>query len=190
MKKITNQIKSLGGDKWGDHEIVDKLLTVYMTRDVTLPSLIRAERGFKYFTAENVVGRIKAHHDQLKRVKINKDLAELQEQVTKNNGLALQAKSKSKDKAIQSSKNEDSSNDEDDELDDEQLAFFIKNFRRVLRKGNFRNFGKNKKYESRRRLNMPCFSFNKVGHFIADCPEEKKKNKDTNESSSKRDKSK
>ena len=32
MKKITNQIKSLGGDKWGDREIVDKLLTVYMAR--------------------------------------------------------------------------------------------------------------------------------------------------------------
>ena len=26
MKKIINQIKSLGGEKWGDHEIVDKLL--------------------------------------------------------------------------------------------------------------------------------------------------------------------
>jgi hypothetical protein len=51
MKKITNQIKSLGGDKWGDREIVDKLLTVYMARDVTLPSLIRAERGFKHLTA-------------------------------------------------------------------------------------------------------------------------------------------
>ena len=89
MKKITNQIKSLGGDKWGDCEIVDKLLTVYMARDVTLPSLIRSERGFKHFTAENVLGRIEAHHDQLKRVKINQDLAELQEQVAKNSGLAL-----------------------------------------------------------------------------------------------------
>ena len=79
IKKITNKIKSLGGDKWGDREIVDKLLTVYMARDVTLPSLIRAERVFKYFTAENVLGRIEAHHDQLKRVKINQDLAELQE---------------------------------------------------------------------------------------------------------------
>jgi hypothetical protein len=37
MKKITNQIKSLGGDKWGDREIVDKLLTVYMARDVKRP---------------------------------------------------------------------------------------------------------------------------------------------------------
>jgi hypothetical protein len=137
MKKITNQIKSLSGDKWGDHEIVDKLLTVYMARDVTLPSLIRAETGFKHFTAENVLGRIEAHHDQLKRVKINQDLADLQEQAAKNNGLALQAKLKGKEKATQSSKGDDSSENEDNELDDEQMAFFIKNFRRVLRKGNF-----------------------------------------------------
>jgi hypothetical protein len=71
MKKITSQIMSLGGNKWGDCEIVDKLLTVYMARDITLPSLIRAERGFKHFTIENILGRIEANHDQLKRVKIN-----------------------------------------------------------------------------------------------------------------------
>ena len=68
------------------------------------------------------------------------------------------------------------------------MAFFIKNFTRVLKKNNFRNFGKNKKYEPRR-SNRSCFGCNKVGHFIADCPEEKKKNKDTKESTSKRDRS-
>ena len=155
-----------------------------MARDVTLPSLIRAERVFKYFTAENVLGRIEAHHDQLKRVKINQDLAELQEQAAKNNGLALQAKSKGKEKANQSSKNEGTSSD-----DDEQMTFFIKNFTRVLKKSNFRNFGKNKKYEPRRKSNRSCFGCNKVGHFIADCPKEKKKNKDTKESTSKIDRS-
>jgi len=119
MKKITNQIKSLSGDKWGDREIVDKLLTVHMVRDVTLPSLIRAERGFKHFTTENILGRIEAHHDQLRRVKINQDLAELQEQAARNNGIALQASSKGKEKANQSSKNEESSHEEDDEFDGE-----------------------------------------------------------------------
>jgi hypothetical protein len=114
-------------------------------------------------------------------------LADLQEQAAKNNGLALQAKLKGKEKAIQPSKIDDSSDSEDDGLDDEQMAFFIKNFRRVLRKGNFRNFGKNK-HESRRRSSKPCFGFKKIGHFIADCPEEKKKNKNAKESSSKRDK--
>jgi hypothetical protein len=187
MKKITNQIKSLGGYKWGDREKVDKLLTVYIARDVTLSSLIRAERGFKHFTAENVRGRIEAHHDQLKRVKINQDLANLQGQAAKNNGFTLQAKLKGKEKATQSSKNDDSSDSEDDELDDEQMAFFIKNFRRVIKKSNFRNFGKNK-HESRRRSSKPCFRCKKIGHFIADCPEEKKKNKDTKKNSFKRDK--
>jgi len=86
----------------GDREIVDKLLTVYMARDITLPSLIRAERGFKHFTAENILGRIEAYHDQLRRVKINQDLAELQEQAARNNGIALQASSKGKEKANQS----------------------------------------------------------------------------------------
>jgi hypothetical protein len=125
-----------------------------MARDVTLPSLIRAERGLKHFTAQNVFGRIDAHHDRLKRVKINQDLADLQEQATKNNGLALQAKSKGKEKATQSSKNDESSDNEDDELDDKQMALFIKNFRRVLKKSNFRSYGKNKnKYEPRKRSN-------------------------------------
>jgi hypothetical protein len=38
----------------------------------------------------------------LKRLQINQDLAELQEQAAKNNGLALQANSKDKEKVIQS----------------------------------------------------------------------------------------
>jgi hypothetical protein len=158
-----------------------------MARDVTLPSLIRAERGFNHFIAKDILGRIEAHHDQSKRVKINQDLADLQEQAAKNNGLALQAKLKGKERATQFSKDDDSSDNEDDELDDEQMAFFIKNFRRALRKSNFRNLGKNK-YESRRRSSKPCFGCKKIGHFIADCLEEKKKNKSTKESSSKRDK--
>ena len=70
------------------------------------------------------------------------------------------------------------------------MAFFIKNYRRVLRKGNFRSFRKNKnKHEPRRRSNK-SFGCKKVGHFIADCPEEKKMNKDTKESSSKKYRSK
>ena len=41
----------------------------------------------------------------------------------------------------------------------------------------------------RKRSNRPCFGCNKVEHFIADCPKEKKKNKDTKKSTSKRDRS-
>jgi len=68
------------------------------------------------------------------------------------------------------------------------MALFIKNFRRVFRKGNFRNYGKNKgMYEPRRRSNKPCFGCKKLGHFITDCPKEKKKNKNDKKGSSKKE---
>uniref|UniRef100_K3ZZT3 Uncharacterized protein n=1 Tax=Setaria italica TaxID=4555 RepID=K3ZZT3_SETIT len=37
LNKIINKIKSLGSDKWGRREVVDKILLAYMARDVQLP---------------------------------------------------------------------------------------------------------------------------------------------------------
>jgi hypothetical protein len=41
LNKIVNKIRALGGDKWSDKDVVDKILTVYMARDANLPTLIR-----------------------------------------------------------------------------------------------------------------------------------------------------
>jgi hypothetical protein len=41
LNKIVNKIRALGGDKWSDKDVVDKILTAYMARDVNLPTLIR-----------------------------------------------------------------------------------------------------------------------------------------------------
>jgi hypothetical protein len=49
LNKIVNKIRALGGDKWSDKDVVDKILTAYMARDVNLPTLIREKRGFKKF---------------------------------------------------------------------------------------------------------------------------------------------
>jgi hypothetical protein len=45
-----NKIRALGGKRWSDREVVDKILSAYMPRDVNLPTLIREKRGFKRFT--------------------------------------------------------------------------------------------------------------------------------------------
>ena len=44
LNKIVNKIRSLGGEKWSDKEVVDKILTACMARDVNLPTLIREKR--------------------------------------------------------------------------------------------------------------------------------------------------
>ena len=41
LKKIVNKIRALGGQRWTDSEVVDKILSAYMARDVNLPILIR-----------------------------------------------------------------------------------------------------------------------------------------------------
>jgi hypothetical protein len=41
LNKIINKIKSLGSTRWGRREVVDKILSAYMARDVQLPTLIK-----------------------------------------------------------------------------------------------------------------------------------------------------
>jgi hypothetical protein len=45
----------------GKKEVVDKILSAYMARDVQLPILIREKRGFKKFTPADVIRRIEEH---------------------------------------------------------------------------------------------------------------------------------
>jgi hypothetical protein len=44
LNKIVNKIRSFGGEKWSDKDMVDKILTAYMARYVYLPTLIREKR--------------------------------------------------------------------------------------------------------------------------------------------------
>jgi hypothetical protein len=58
LNKIINKIKSLGSTRWGRREVVDKILSAYMARNVQLPTLIREKRGFNKFTLADVIGRM------------------------------------------------------------------------------------------------------------------------------------
>ena len=60
--------------------------------------------------------------------------------------------------------------------DDDDMALFIKRFNKVMKKNGC--FNKNKKRGNiKRKSNNPCFGCGQIGHFIADCPNPKNKNK-------------
>ena len=99
LNKIVNKIRALGGEKWSDRDVVDKILVAYMARDVNLPTLIREKRGFKRFTPVVVIGRIEQHLIIVNEAKITQEMSKLHEQLEKNSGLALKARSMSKGKA-------------------------------------------------------------------------------------------
>jgi hypothetical protein len=75
-------------------EVVDKMLSAYMARDVQLPTLIREKRGFNKFTPADVIGRIEEHLITVKESKLSQEMSKMHEQLEKNKGVAIKASSK------------------------------------------------------------------------------------------------
>ena len=111
-----------------------------MARYVNLPTLIREKRGFKRFTPAVVIGRIEQHLITVNEAKITQEMSMLHEQLEKNSGLALKARSMSKGKATLGST---SSRMKDSNIDNDDMAVFIKRFKKVLKKDGY--FNKSKK---------------------------------------------
>nr|XP_034601211.1 DNA ligase 1-like [Setaria viridis] len=114
LNKIINKIRSLGSDKWGKREVVDKILSAYMATDVQLPILIRENRGFKKFTPAYMIGRIVEHLITVKESKLSQEMSKIHEQVEKNNGVALKASRKNKEKEASTSSKATIKKDTDD----------------------------------------------------------------------------
>jgi hypothetical protein len=87
LNKIINKIKSLGSTRWGRREVVDKILSAYMARDVQLPTLIREKRGFNKFTLVDAIRRIEEHLITVKESKLSQEMSKMHEQLEKNKGV-------------------------------------------------------------------------------------------------------
>ncbi|XP_066354626.1 uncharacterized protein [Miscanthus floridulus] len=93
-----------------------------------------------------------------------------------NKNAALKATQGHEDKSSSQEKkkkvNDDSSSEEEES--DEEVAFVIRNLRKFMKKkSNHKTYGDGKK----RYKKGFCYGYGETGHFIADCPKEKKKNK-------------
>jgi hypothetical protein len=184
LNKIINKIKSLGSTRWGRREVVDKILSAYMARDVQLPTLIREKRGFNKFTPADVIGRMKEHLIIVKESRLSQEMSKMHEQLEKNKGVALKASSKEKRSSSSTSETvveEDSDEDSDMNMTPEQMALFVRKFNKMFKKSGFFNKKKDKdKIKTKRTSKRPCFGCDKEGHFIAECPNIKVRRRDTN----------
>src|SRR6266508_535502 len=80
--------------------------------------------------------------------------------------------SKSKKIVVESSSSEeDSSNDEN-----QNVAMFIKSFKKIMRGGNEYKKSYDDKYKKRNKKRQ-CYECGEVGHYIADCPNKKNESK-------------
>jgi hypothetical protein len=180
LNKIINKIKSLGRTRWGRREVVDKILSAYMARDVQLPTLIREKGGFNKVTSADVIGIIEEHLITVKESKLSQEMPKMHEQLEKNKGVALKASSKEKKSSSSTSKTV-VKEDSDENMTPEQMALFIRKFNKVIKKSGFLNKNKDKdKVKTKRTSKRPCFGCGKEEHFIAECPNIKVRRRETN----------
>jgi hypothetical protein len=78
-------------------------------------------------------------------------------------------KSKNKQEVVESSSEEDSS-----ECDDENIALFLKKFKKYIKK---KKFGKGDK-KLKTTIKRTCYNYGKNDHFIANCPFERRDDSD------------
>jgi predicted RNA binding protein with dsRBD fold (UPF0201 family) len=105
MLVIVGKIRGYGGDELDDHKVVKIMLEAYSLSNKTVVTLIR-DKKFKYFTLNDVLGRILTFDMQREEANERKKLGELQAKLDdmKIKDVALKANKSSKQGSTSKSK--------------------------------------------------------------------------------------
>ena len=167
---LVNRIRALGDKHWDDNSAPRKLCRVYRQKNNMLASVIMQRDNYDTMTPHEMLAKLK-HHEVLED--------EAKEAMGQKKSVALKASQDcGSSHCNKRHDHEDSSeNEHDGDLDEEQVLL-VRNFKRFLmkKKGKMRNCNGNKPYKKRF-----CYGCGDVGHFIAECPKEKKKQWNNNE---------
>ena len=100
------KIRGYGCDELDDHKVIKIVLEAYSPRNETVVTLIRDKKKFKYFTPNDVLGRILTFDSQREEENERKKLGELQAKLDgmKIKDVALKANKSSKQDSISKSK--------------------------------------------------------------------------------------
>src|SRR6187455_1682876 len=172
LKTLINKIRSYGSTRWTDHDVVRLMLRSFTVLDPHLVNNIHENPRYTKMSPEEVLGKFVSGRMMTKEARYVDDA--LNGPIHEPQPIALKA---TRSKEALSSK---VAQVEAAGLNNEEMALIIKRFKTALksRKGQP---SKTKTKEKR-----SCFKCGKIGHFIANCPD----NESDQEKGNKREKKK
>jgi hypothetical protein len=185
LKKLVNKTTALGSKKWTDRMLTERLMMAYTPMNYNVVALIRQDPTYKKMTSDDVLRRIMNHEINIQKANNIKNIYK-GVSTSKKQDIALKATNKSKKKkAISESPSEEGEEEEDEdekEYDEDEVALFINKFNKFIKKRRPYKGDRREKLTSKR----VCYNCGKNGHFIAQCPYERKE--EDNEKKKKLDK--
>jgi hypothetical protein len=168
LKKLVNKARALGSKKWSDRMLTERLMMAYTPMKYNVVALIRQDLAYKKMTSDDVLGRIMNHEMNIQEANNIKNLYK-GVSTSKKQDIALKANKTKKKKVLNESPGEEEE-DSEREYDEDEMALFIKKFNKFIKKRRPYKGERKEKPRSKR----VCYNCGKNGHFIAQCPYEKK----------------
>src|SRR6187455_1525926 len=172
LKTLINKIRSYGSTRWTYHDVVRLMLRSFTVLDPHLVNNIRENPRYTKMSPEEILGKFVSGRMMIKEARYVDDA--LNGPINEPQPIALKA---TRSKEVLPSK---VAQIEAAGLNNEEMALIIKRFKTVLKGRN----GQPSKTKTKGKRS--CFKCGKIGHFIANCPD----NESDQEKGNKREKKK
>jgi hypothetical protein len=172
LKTLINKIRSYGSTRWMDHDVVRLMLRSFTVLDPHLVNNIRENPRYTKMSPEEVLGKFVSGRMMIKEARYVDDA--LNGPINEPQPVALKA-TRSKEALPSKVAQVEAAG-----LNDEEMALIIKRFKTAL-KGH-----KGQPSKTKTKGKRSCFKCGKIGHFIANCPD----NESDQEKGNKREKKK
>jgi hypothetical protein len=173
LKKLVNKAKALGSRKWIGRMLMKHMIRAYTPMNYNVIALIHQDPAYKRMSSDDVLGSIMNHEMYIEEANYVKNLSK-SITTSRKQEIAFKANKKSKNKqgVVESSSEEEE--EDSSECDDEDMTLFMKKFKKYIKKKKLRK-GDKKLITTTKRT---CYNCDKYGHFIANCPFERRDDSD------------
>jgi hypothetical protein len=161
LKTLVNKIRSYGGTRWTDHDVVRLMLRLFTVIDSHLVNLIHENPRYTKMMPEEILKKFISERMMVKEARYVDDIVNRLLPLYELHPVALKATSSKEALPNKVAQVEAAG------LNEEEMTLVIKHFKTAL-KGRKEYPNKNKSRGKR-----SCFKCGKSGHFIAQCPDKK-----------------
>jgi hypothetical protein len=138
LMKLVNKVRALGSKKWIDHMLTERLTMTYTLINYNVVDLIRQDPAYKKITSDDVLGMIMNHEMNIQEANKIKNFYK-GVSTSKKQDIPLKAKKRKTKKVLIESPNEEEEEeaeekDSEKEYNEDEMALFIKNFNKFIKK--------------------------------------------------------